>query len=37
MCIADAIHNFKGWNLFRFDKMEVDEFEILLIDVTFYL
>ena len=25
------------WKLFRFDKMEVNGFQILLIDVTFYL
>ena len=25
------------WKLFRFDKMEVNCFQILLIDVTFYL
>ena len=32
--LADAIHNFK-WKLFRIDKIEVDDFEILLIDVMF--
>ena len=31
--LDDAIHTF---TLFRFDKMEVDDFKILLIDVTFY-
>ena len=25
------------WKLFRFDKMEVNSFQILLVDVTFYL
>ena len=37
LCLADAIHNFKWWKLFRFDKMEVNCFQIFLIDVTFYL
>ena len=35
--LADATHNFKRWKLYRFDKMEVNAFEILLIDVTRYL
>ena len=34
LCLADAIHNFK---FVRFDKMEVNDFEILLIYVTFCL
>ena len=35
---ADAIHNWSSeWKLFRFDKMEVNSFQILLVDVTFYL
>ena len=25
------------WKLFRYEKMEVNEFEILLFDVTFYM
>ena len=29
LCLADAIH--------RLDKIEVNDFQILLIDVTFYL
>ena len=33
LCFADAIKRVK---LFKFDKMEVHDFEILLIDVTFY-
>ena len=37
LCLADAIHNFNEWRLFRFDKMEVNCFQILLIDVMFYL
>ena len=37
LCLADAIHNFKWVKLFRFDKMVVNKFQILLIIVTFYL
>ena len=37
LCLADAIHNFKWVKLFRFDKMEVNCCQILLVDVTFYL
>ena len=29
LCLADAIHTFKWVTLFRFDKMEVNDFEIL--------
>ena len=36
-CHADAIHNFEWWKLFRFYKIEVNDFQILLIDVTFYI
>ena len=32
----NAIDNFKWVKKFRFDKMKVDDFEIFLIDVTFY-
>ena len=27
LCLADAIHNSNGWKLFRFDNMEVIDFE----------
>ena len=39
LCLAHAIHNYmdKWWELLRFDKIEVKDFEIVLIDVTFYL
>ena len=33
---VDAIHNFK-WVKIWFDKMEINFFQILLIDVTFYI
>ena len=33
LCLADAIHNFK----FRFYNNNFNDFEFLLIDVTFYL
>ena len=32
LCLADAIHNFK-W----FDKMEVNSYQILMVNVKFYL
>ena len=31
------MHNFKWVKLFRFDNMKVNDFKILLIDVTFYV
>ena len=38
LCLADAIHYTSSeWKLFRFDEMEVNSFQILLGDVTFYL
>ena len=37
LCLADAIHNLKRVKLFRFDKVEVNSFQILLIGVTFSL
>ena len=37
LCLADAIHNFKWVKNFRIDKMAVNSFQILLVDVTFYL
>ena len=36
LCLADAIHNFKWVKIIQIDKMEVNYFQILLIDVTFY-
>ena len=40
LCLADAIRNFKWVKIIQFwqaDKLEVNDFEIVLIDVTFYL
>ena len=37
LCLADAIHNFKWVKIIQNDKMEVNCFQILLIDVKFYL
>ena len=37
LCLADVIHNFNWVTFFRFDKMEVNCFKILLIYVTIYL
>ena len=37
VCLANAIHNFKWVKKNWFEKIEVNYFEILLIDVTFYL
>ena len=41
LCLADAIHNFKWVKIIQIDKMEVNDFEILLnkivlIDITLY-
>ena len=36
LCLADATYNVKwvtNWQLFRFDKIGISDFEILLIDV----
>ena len=36
-CLADAIYNFATeWKNLRFDKVKVNEFDILLINITFY-
>ena len=36
-CLADAIYNFATeWKMLGFDKVEVNEFDILLINITFY-
>ena len=35
LCLADAIHNFKWVKSVQIWQMEVNDFEILLIDVTF--
>ena len=37
LCLADAIHNFKWVKIIKIYKIEVNCFQILLIDVTFYL
>ena len=37
LCLADAIHNIKWVKMIQFEKMEVNCFQILRIDVTFYL
>ena len=37
LCLADAIHNFKWVKIIQILKMEVNCFQTLLIDVTFYL
>ena len=37
MCLADAIHNFKWVKIIQIDKIEVNSFQTLLVDVTFYL
>ena len=37
LCLTDMIHNLSEWYLFWFDKTGVNYFEILLIDVSFYL
>ena len=35
LCLAEAIHNFKWVKIIQIDKMDVNDFEILLIYVTF--
>ena len=37
LCLANAIHNFKWVKIIKIDKMKVNYFQILLIDVAFYL
>ena len=35
LCLADAIYNLSEWKPFSFEKIELNDFEILLIYVTF--
>ena len=37
LCLADAIHNFKWLKIIQIWQKEVNSFQILLVDVTFYL